>query len=115
MSYEARPPARPGDQSLTVDNGHQEGFTDVVPEQSDAGPGHVACAIPSSVDVYLLGAVTDLLTAARVLGIGRTKAYQLARSGTFPVPVVRVGDRYRVPTAPLLRLLGLDAAPDPKT
>ncbi len=46
------------------------------------------------------------MTAARILGIGRTKAYELARSGEFPCLVIRVGDLYRVSTADLLRLLG---------
>jgi hypothetical protein len=47
-----------------------------------------------------------LLTAASVLRIGRTKAYQLARTSTFPVPVIRAGRRYLVAVTPLLRLLG---------
>ncbi|MGH3856924.1 MAG: helix-turn-helix domain-containing protein [Pseudonocardiaceae bacterium] len=55
-----------------------------------------------------LGATTDLLTAASVLLIGRTKAYQLARTNTFPVPVVRTGRRYLVAVTHLLRLLGMD-------
>jgi excisionase family DNA binding protein len=46
------------------------------------------------------------MTAARLLGIGRTKAYELARHGEFPCLVIRVGDLYRVSTADLLRLLG---------
>jgi hypothetical protein len=54
-----------------------------------------------------LPAAVDLVTAARALGIGRTKAYQLARCGQFPCPIVRVGQTYLVPTAGLLTLLGL--------
>jgi excisionase family DNA binding protein len=46
------------------------------------------------------------MTAAQILGIGRTKAYELARHGEFPCLVIRVGDLYRVSTADLLRLLG---------
>jgi predicted DNA-binding transcriptional regulator AlpA len=53
----------------------------------------------------------DLMTAAAVLGLGRTKAYDLAKRGEFPVPVIRIGDTYRVPTAGLLRLLGITEAP----
>lgn len=64
-------------------------------------------------DVRGLGASTDLVTAGSVLGIGRTTAHALARAGDFPVPVLRVGRRYRVPVAPLLRLLDLDRAPTP--
>lgn len=59
-------------------------------------------------ELLALPAVVDLVTAARALGIGRTRAFQLARRGDFPVPVLRVGLTYRVPTVPLLRLLGLE-------
>ena len=54
-----------------------------------------------------LGAVTDLRTAGSVLDIGRTKSFELVRRGEFPVPVLRLGSTYRVPVAPLMRLLGL--------
>jgi hypothetical protein len=52
-----------------------------------------------------------LMTAAAVLQIGRTKAYELAKRGEFPVPVIRVGDSYRVPVAALLDLLGIGLGP----
>jgi hypothetical protein len=45
----------------------------------------------------------SLLTAAAAIGIGRTKAYELARRDEFPVAVRRVGATYRVPVAELLR------------
>ncbi len=61
-------------------------------------------------EVIALGVRTDLVTAASVLGIGRTVAHELARRGTFPVPVLRLGARYVVPVAPLLALLGLSPA-----
>ena len=54
-----------------------------------------------------LPAVTSLLTAGQALGLGRTKAYELARAGEFPCPVIRAGKTYLVPTAGLLALLGL--------
>ncbi|MFJ5302279.1 hypothetical protein [Streptomyces sp. NPDC088350] len=57
-----------------------------------------------------LPVVIDLVTAARALGIGRTRAFELVRRGEFPVPVLRFGTTWRVPTAPLLHLLGLTAA-----
>lgn len=34
--------------------------------------------------LYALPIVVDLMTAARALGIGRSKAYQLASAGSFP-------------------------------
>jgi excisionase family DNA binding protein len=46
----------------------------------------------------------SLLTAAAAIGIGRTKAYGLARQGKFPVTATR-GSTYRVPVAELLRFL----------
>ncbi|MGF7234966.1 MAG: helix-turn-helix domain-containing protein [Frankia sp.] len=61
--------------------------------------------------VRALGVTTSLTTASQILGIGRAKSYALARAGTFPVPVLRVGRSYRVPVAPLLRLLYIDGSP----
>ena len=55
-------------------------------------------------------ATIDLMTAVLALGLGRTKAYGLARRQQFPCRIIRIGDTYRVPTAGLLELLGL--APD---
>jgi hypothetical protein len=49
----------------------------------------------------------DLMTAALALGMGRTKAYDLARRDEFPCRVIRIGEHYRVPTAGLLELLGV--------
>ncbi len=63
--------------------------------------------------VRALGVTTDLVTAAAILGIGRTTAHALARADRFPVPVLRVGRRYRVPVAPILRLLALTTEPSP--
>jgi hypothetical protein len=59
-------------------------------------------------ELLALPAVTDLETAGRAYGLGRTTSQQLARNGKFPVPVLRLGTQWRVPTAPLLRALGLD-------
>jgi len=47
----------------------------------------------------------SLLTAAAAIGIGRTKAYELAKRDEFPVAVTRVGVIYRVPVTALLRFL----------
>ncbi|MEV8609498.1 helix-turn-helix domain-containing protein [Amycolatopsis sp. NPDC051373] len=58
-----------------------------------------------------LGVTIDLMTAARMLGIGRTTAYKLARTGTFPVPAVRVGRSYCIPVVRVIELLGLDKEP----
>ncbi|GAA3118558.1 helix-turn-helix domain-containing protein [Planomonospora alba] len=55
--------------------------------------------------IQQLPAVVDLVTAGRALGLGRTKAYQLARAGQFPCRVIRIGKSYLVPTTGLLALL----------
>lgn len=58
----------------------------------------------------------DIPTAGRMLRIGRTRAYAMARAGTFPARVIPVGAGYVVPTAEVLRLLGIDTprpAPHP--
>lgn len=54
-----------------------------------------------------LPASLSLIEAAALLGIGRTHAYNLEAAGAFPVPVLHLGRVIRVPTAPLLELLGL--------
>ncbi|MQA82932.1 MAG: helix-turn-helix domain-containing protein [Streptosporangiales bacterium] len=59
-----------------------------------------------------LPVAVDISTAARALGLGRSTAYELARSGEFPCRILRIRSSYRVPTADLLRLLGIE--PDEK-
>jgi excisionase family DNA binding protein len=49
--------------------------------------------------------VMDLPDAAKMLGIGRTFAYQLVREGKWPTPVLRVGRLIKIPTRPLLELI----------
>jgi hypothetical protein len=40
-----------------------------------------------------LGVTTDVATAGAILGIGRSKAYELATDGEFPVAILRIGRR----------------------
>jgi hypothetical protein len=54
--------------------------------------------------VRALGLTTDLPTAGQILGMSRSHAYELARRGEFPVPVLRIGSRLRVATTHLLEL-----------
>ncbi|SEG79033.1 Helix-turn-helix domain-containing protein [Thermomonospora echinospora] len=67
----------------------------------------------SPAEIRSLPVTIDLVTAGRALGVGRTKAYQLARAGRFPCRVLRIGRSYRVATADLLAVLGLPAQGDP--
>jgi hypothetical protein len=59
--------------------------------------------------VRALGTTTSIEIAGAILGIGRTKAYELARTGDFPVALIRAGRRYVVPVPALLALLGAPA------
>jgi hypothetical protein len=67
----------------------------------------------SEEELRQLPATFNLPTAARALGIGTTKAYQLARAGEFPCPVLPLGSRFRVTKHHLFEALGmpLDNAP----
>ncbi len=50
--------------------------------------------------------VLDVPTAAKVLGIGRSLAYDLVRRGEWPTQVLHIGKLIKIPTEPLVRLLG---------
>jgi predicted DNA-binding transcriptional regulator AlpA len=59
--------------------------------------------------VRALGLTTDIETAGAILGIGRSKAYALAKHGQFPVRVLQIGRSYVVPVPAILDLLGVKA------
>lgn len=72
---------------------------------------------PDDVTAELDRPATSLRAAAEILGIGKTNAYNIAGRVTRDtgrgdliegVPVLRVGGRYSVPTAPLRAALGID-------
>jgi excisionase family DNA binding protein len=65
----------------------------------------------SRAELLALPVTVDIGTAARALGLGRSTGYELARRGEFPCRILRIGSSYRVPTAELLRVLGI--AQDP--
>lgn len=64
-------------------------------------------------EVLRLPAMVDLITAARTLGIGRSKAYELARTGKLmedpEVRVLKIGEKFKVSTTELHRAINLDA------
>ena len=60
-----------------------------------------------------LPVTVDVPTAALALGLGRSTAYDLARRGKFPCRILRIGSSYRVPTADLLRVLGIEPGEEP--
>lgn len=49
----------------------------------------------------------DVETAGAAFGVGRSTARKMAKEGTFPVPVIRVGKRVRVSTAAVYEVLSL--------
>jgi hypothetical protein len=57
--------------------------------------------------VRALGVTTDVETAGSILGIGRSKAYALAKTGRFPAKTIRVGRSYVVSVPAILKLLGV--------
>ncbi|WP_446218801.1 DNA-binding protein [Micromonospora sp. IBHARD004] len=59
-------------------------------------------------ELLALPVSVDIVTAGEAFGMGRTLAYELAKRGEFPVRVLRLGNRYRVARADLLRELGED-------
>jgi predicted site-specific integrase-resolvase len=58
--------------------------------------------------VRALPAVVDLEPGGRSFGISRSTALEMARDGTFPVPVMKIGHRYRVRRSDIVAALGLD-------
>lgn len=56
-------------------------------------------------DLDQLPPLLDVPTAAAVLGIGRSLAYQLVATNQWPTPVLRIGKLIKIPSAPLLRLM----------
>lgn len=57
------------------------------------------------IDLHALPPTVDLVTAAKMLGIGRTLAYEMVRDGTWPTPILRARRKIRIPSAPLAQLL----------
>jgi hypothetical protein len=59
-------------------------------------------------ELLALPASVDLATAGRAFRMGRTKAYELARQGQFPVRVLPCGSKFVVPKRAILEALGID-------
>jgi hypothetical protein len=59
----------------------------------------------TGLDAVRLTPTTDIPVAARLIGISRSYAFELAKRGEFPCRVIKVGNRYRVVTASLVALL----------
>lgn len=70
----------------------------------------ITMQVPPTVEPAALPPTLTVPQAARVLGIGRTFAYELVRADAWPTPVIRAGRLIKVPTAPLLELLATGRA-----
>jgi hypothetical protein len=55
---------------------------------------------------------TDLPTAGRFFGMGTNASYESYHRGDFPCRVLKLGKRLRVPTADILRELGIAGSVD---
>ena len=78
------------------------------PTPADASPSASSSSgVWTEERIRALGTITDLPTAGRIFGLGRARSYELARTDQFPVPILPVGARYRVPVAGILAALGL--------
>jgi hypothetical protein len=62
-------------------------------------------------EIRALDAAVDIPTAGRCFKLGRSKAYELARSGKFPVPVLPLGATFCVTRASILAALGIEDVP----
>ena len=67
-------------------------------------------------EIRALDPIVDITTAGRCFGLGRTRSYEMARAGTFPVEVLPLGPQsYRVTRISIWNKLGIkdaNAAPD---
>lgn len=64
-------------------------------------------------EVLALPAAVPLQAAARAFGMGRTKAYELAKAGEFPCRVLPLGPKFVVPKTEILAALGLEQPATP--
>ncbi|MEU4218921.1 helix-turn-helix domain-containing protein [Actinoplanes sp. NPDC026623] len=84
------------------------------PNEGDERSGDTAWTVER---IRALGLVTDIATAARIFGLSRAAAYDLAKRDQLPITVLRFGTRYRIPVAAILQALHLpvddEQPPDP--
>lgn len=61
----------------------------------------------SEAEVLALPVSVPLELSNRALGIGRTRGYQWAKEGSYPIEVLRHGQAYRVRRSDILAYLGV--------
>lgn len=62
-------------------------------------------------EIFELPLALNVHAAALALGVSRSTVYRRIKDGALPLPVIRLGRRYIVPTAPVLRALGIEQRP----
>lgn len=68
-----------------------------------------AAAEQNAISEIMTKFTVDVPTAGCALRIGRNASYKAREAGD--IPSIKVGGQWRVPTAPLRRMLGLEEAP----
>lgn len=64
----------------------------------------------SPAELHAIPVSVNLPTAGRAFGMGRTRAFELAKAGEFPCRVIKVGNKYRVPRSAIFEALGIEDA-----
>lgn len=59
-------------------------------------------------EILALPPAVPLVLAGRAFGMGRTKAYELAKAGEFPCKVLPLGPKFVVPKAAILAALDIE-------
>lgn len=65
---------------------------------------------PTLAEIKDWPATVDVPTACTAYDISRSHGYELVKRGEFPAHVIKVGSRYRVVTASIVRALSQEAA-----
>lgn len=68
----------------------------------------MAVQVPTVDEIRSWPVTVDVLTAGRAFGLGRDQSYRMARDGSFPVPILRMGRSLRVSSAAVMRFLDID-------
>lgn len=66
--------------------------------------------LPTLAEVRQWPATVDVPTAGRAFGLSRSHSYESFKRGEFPAKVIKVGSRYRVVTASIVRALSEEPA-----
>lgn len=73
----------------------------------NSAKGQSRIPVPTAAMVRAWPVTVDVPTAGRCWQLGRDASYDLARSGKFPVPVLRLGRRLVVTRAAIMSKLGI--------